>query len=171
MKQIVYVSFLVCCTLHGIYGQDSSAIKAKRAIYLELGGTGQGISFSYDQFVGQRGAWTYGARAGIGAISFGQLRPTVFAEVYALKGKRGKYLELGIGLSYLFSVTSTYTTDSTLVTFRGADYLWLVPRIGYRKQSGKRGNVFRIGLTPPLMLQSGRWTVKPLIGLSVGQSF
>ena len=152
-------------------GQDSTIIKAQQAVYVEIGGTGIGISVSYDHLFSQSSKWKYGTRLGIGTTSFGQLRPIILGELYALKGKRRKYLELGFGVSYLFPVTSQYSVDSTLVTFRGADYLWLVPRIGYRKQNRKNGNIFRIGLTPPIMIQSGVLSFRPYLGLSFGQSF
>lgn len=153
------------------HGQDSTALKAKQAIQLEFGGTGQGVSLNYERIFSQTPSWRYGARVGVGTISFSQIRPTVLGELFALKGKEGNFLELGVGASYLFPITSTYTSDGTLVTFRGTDYLWLVPRIGYRRQN-PRGDVFRIGWTPPVVLQAGKATFRPLvIGLSIGRSF
>lgn len=151
--------------------QDFTSIRRKQGIYLEIGGTGQGLSLSYDRIFSQQDTWKVGARVGVGAISFTQLRPTGLGEIYVLKGKKGKYLELGLGVSYLAPVTSQYNVDSTLVTFRGADKLWIVPRIGYRRQNGIRGNLFRVGLTPPIVLQGGRASLRLLFGLSFGQSF
>ncbi len=171
MKKKLFITCLLLLLVRVVFGQDSTTILAKQSVLLEFAGTGQGISLSYDRVLSQKKSWKFGARAGVGAISFTQVRPTILGEVYALRGRKNKYLEMGLGLSYLFPVTSQYSIDTTRVTFRGADQLWLVSRIGYRKQNTKRGNVFRVALTPTFIFQSGRASFRLYPGISVGQSF
>ena len=160
--------FSVICTATA---QDSARIQRKQAVYLEVGGTGQGLSLSYDRIFSQKHTWKLGARLGVGAIAFTELRPTVLGELFALRGKKGKFLEIGIGASYLFPVRLEYKVASTSVDFMGADQLWLVPRIGYRRQNGIRGNIFRVGLTPPIIFQGGKASIRLLFGLIFGQTF
>ena len=170
MKSLLFITCVLFIAKQTTFGQDSTKINAKQAIYFELGGTGIGISLNYDRLFRQTAKWKYGARVGVG-INSGEFRPIPLGEIYALKGKRGKYLELGFGVSYLFPTKSQYTADTTLVTFRGGDQLWLIPRIGYRRQRNKKGNVFRAGITPVFILQSGRFRFYPYPGFSFGQSF
>lgn len=166
---------LLCLALISIrfvaIGQDSTAITAKQSIYVELGGTGGSITLNYDRIIRKTQSWKYGLRTGIGTNSFSLFRASLLGEVYALKGKRGKYLELGFGVSYLFPINSEYTSNNILITSKVGDYLWFVPRIGYRYQHPTRGNIFRVGLTPPLVLQSGALSVRPMVGISFGQTF
>lgn len=170
MKSLLLTTCALFIAANNTFGQDSTTIRARQAVYLELGGTGQGISLNYDRLFRQIGRWKYGARVGVG-FSSGEFRPIPVGEIYALKGKRGKYLELGFGVSYILPVTSQYTADSTLVTFKGGNQLWLIPRIGYRRQRNGKGNVFRVGITPAFILQSGRVRIYPYPGISFGQSF
>lgn len=161
---LLFVSSLIC------HGQDSTRIRAKQAVYVEVGGTGLGISLNYDRILKQSLKWKYGARVGVG-INSGEFRPMPIAEVYALKGKNGKYLELGFGATYRFSTSFQYTVDSTLVSGRGGNQLWLMPRVGYRRQKSDKGNIFRVGLTPVFTRRSEKLFVTPFLGISFGRNF
>ena len=151
------------CSLLSSYGQgymmnttrDSADITpppARQAIYAEIGGAGVVLSLNYDTRLTKKEGGL-GVRGGIGySCSSTPSFLTVPVGLNYLLGRKGNFLELGAGLSYLH-VTNNRGYDYLPLANKAfykdqTDLLFETLNIGYRRQSSKTGLNFRIGLAP-----------------------
>ncbi len=130
-------------------------------IYFELGGAGIIYSFNYDGRFGKKENGL-GMRAGIGgAVVSGDGYFAIPLQLNYLLGTRGKYFEIGGGITFAPGIdifdngTTTYGTLS----------------FGFRKQPlGKKGFSFRAAFTPLVGFAEGG-TFLPFAGVSWGYRF
>lgn len=118
-----------------------------QSIYFELLGPGITYSFTYDSRF-QNTLNGLGGRAGVGYIAVDG--NTVFSAPFMLNyllGKEGKYMEMGLGASYI-SFSTTESADESGVMFVDESQLFGTMVFGYRSQPVDGGFMFRAGVSP-----------------------
>jgi|SRR5690554_2834108 len=145
-----------------------SADKLASTVYLEAYGNNMVYSLNYEKvlYIGKAIMTTY--RAGIGGV------PNRFGiplGIHFLKGSRGKYLDMAVGLSYVYG---SQVISSSTGKERG-EGIFLAPTIGYRRQLQK-GFFFRANAGLNIKLKEynktmGKSGLLPIIGISFGHSF
>lgn len=142
--------------------------KARNAVYGELGGNGDLLSFNYDRIVYQKAMVKALLRIGVASNSFflaeeSGIYPIVPVEALGMIGRFQKHFEFGLGY------TRRFTDDPNLLQNM------YFSRLGFRYQRPTGGLVVRVGFTPFLSTESNRKTPGPAIvprfGFSVGHSF
>lgn len=118
-----------------------------QSIYFELLGPGITYAFSYDTRF-QNTLNGLGGRAGAGYIAVDG--NSVFTAPFMLNyllGKEGKYMEMGIGASYI-SFSSSESADERGVMFVDESQIFGTMVFGYRSQPVDGGFMFRTGVSP-----------------------
>jgi len=136
-----------------------------KILFAEIGGPGIAISINYDQRFDKTRKDGFGFRAGLGYFAAGN--NTVFTipvQVNYLYGKDGKYLELGIGTTFINSRGDNYSSPTW--EFDTVTGLAATAVIGVRYEPSKALN-FRLGYVPIVssygLINAG--------GFSVGYTF
>jgi hypothetical protein len=160
---------------------EAETIVAKKAVYLEVGGSSGIYAVNYSKIFHQKDKLKLNASAGF-SMWRNQLNdfktiwlPAIPIEVSALYGKSNHHLELGLGFTSYLSRTLEINSE----TFEFNDKVVfgsLIPlRIGYRYQKPEGGFFFRIGYTPFFNVPVGEgksWSFYPYwAGVSFGKSF
>lgn len=156
----LFIAFSYCLAAQGVERPMRTTQNASQ-IYFELGGAGIIYSFNYDGRFGKKENGL-GIRAGIGgAVVSGDGYFAVPLQLNYLLGTRGKYFEIGGGVTFAPGIdlfdngTTTYGTLS----------------FGFRKQPlGKKGFSFRAAFTPLVGFAEGG-TFLPFAGVSWGYRF
>lgn len=160
---------------------EPETFTAKKAVYLEVGGSSGIYAINYSKIFHQKGKLKLNASAGF-SMWRNQLNdfktiwlPVIPLEVTALYGKSNHHLELGFGFtSYL-----SRTLDINSETFEFSDKVvfgaFIPLRVGYRYQKPEGGFFFRVGYTPIINVpvRAGKsWSFDPYwAGVSFGKSF
>ena len=139
--------------------------RSNRILFAELGGAGIAISINYDSRFKSGQKDGFGYRVGVGYFAAGN--NTVFTipvQVNYLYGKDGKYLELGLGTTFINSKGDNYS--SPVWEFDTVTGLAATATIGVRYEPNKALN-FRLGYVPIVssygLINAG--------GFSVGYTF
>jgi hypothetical protein len=179
-----YVLVLVFATLLPFDAMAQSKavpFTAKKAVYLEVGGSSGVYAFNYSKIFHQKGKLKLNASAGFSILirettnSKAYWLPAIPLELTALYGKSNHHLEMGFGvIPYLDAVS---LLDSETLDFKDKVVFdtGIPLRIGYRYQKPEGGFFFRIGYTPYFFAPIGSredWEFIPVFaGVSFGKSF
>ncbi|MHA7130252.1 hypothetical protein [Algoriphagus namhaensis] len=136
---------------------STQIVKAKHAIFGELGGTSTGYAINYSYIFYQKRKLKFAAGVGFSLrhqeqdvrIASGFLIPSFSTEITALWGKSKGHLELGTGFVAYRSKQFIFYEDFP-GNIRERVY-WgktIAPRIGYRYQKPDGGLFFRAAYTP-----------------------
>ncbi len=154
---------------------------AKKAVYLEVGGSSGIYAINYSKIFHQKGKLKLNSSAG-----FSMWRnkmndfktiwlPVVPLEVSALYGKSNHYLELGFGFTTFLDRTLDFDSETLELEDKVVFGAAIPLRIGYRYQKPEGGFFFRVGYTPFFTLPVGGredWVFTPIFaGISFGKSF
>jgi hypothetical protein len=136
-----------------------------KIVFLEIGGPGLAVSINYDMRFKKGSKDGLGFRAGVGYFAAGN--NTVFTVplmVNYLYGKDGKYIEIGLGTTFLNSKGDNYS--SSVWEFDDVTGFIATAVIGVRYEPNKSLN-FRLGYVPILydegLINAG--------GFSIGYTF
>lgn len=131
-------------------------------IYFELGGPGIIYSFNYDGRFGKHENGV-GMRVGIGGAAIsGDGYFALPVQINYLIGTKGKYFEIGGGVTYAPGLELFESENSTYGTLA----------FGFRKQPlGKKGFAFRVAFTPIIGFDDEGPSFLPFAGVSWGFRF
>ncbi|MDR3235114.1 MAG: hypothetical protein LBT48_00090 [Prevotellaceae bacterium] len=177
MRRIIFVSLLLAACgniqaqqVRTYYVQERYP---RSAVYMEILGNSPIYSFNYDfRFSTEKGSG-WGAHIGAGLLLLTEDDVSLMNFPFGLNylaGRNGKYLELGVGLTFLSS-SDFFDDDDVHHNPLGT----LI--IAYRYQPVGGGVFFRIGITPLVDLSADRdmffgFLVWPFwAGLSIGYAF
>lgn len=173
MKKIILL-FTATLLSHFIFytkisAQETNNVEptTRSSVYVEVGGPGLLTSFNYD-FRLQNANDGLGIRLGVGGFLIdGDGLLSVPAQLNYLSGKRGKYFEIGAGITYCSSSGSIFMTD------RGNNTNVIgTLTLGYRYQPNKGGVNFRAGISPIFgNNDDGGYFIPYLPYLSLGYTF
>ncbi|REG94538.1 hypothetical protein [Algoriphagus antarcticus] len=159
---------------------ETETFTAKKAVYLEVGGSSGIYAINYSKIFHQKGKLKLNASAGFSMLprrlnSKTTWLPLVPVEVSAFYGKSNHHLELGFGLTSYLASTLDFDPE-TLELIEKVGYDASIPlRIGYRYQKPEGGFFFRVGYTPIIDSRprtGGNWSFYPYwAGVSFGKSF
>ena len=125
-----------------------SKVDAKSSIYIQLGGSGVGISLNYEYFIRD----DMPLRVGFGTILWISSIPVTLSK---LTGESRHKLELGGGIG-----------------LRGKTSSAVSGIVGYRYQPEVAGAIFRLSFTPIIeTVVGGGGVLVPWVGLSLGYTF
>ena len=175
------LGFTLWLSFDGLAQSTAEPFTAKKAVYLELGGTSGVYAFNYSTIFHQKGKLKLNASAGFSMLiretsnSRTFWLPAIPLELTAFYGKSKHHLEMGFGVvpyldagSFLDSETLEFKDK---VVFGTAMPL----RVGYRYQKPEGGFFFRVGFTPFFIAPIGNredWAFQPIhAGVSFGKSF
>ena len=139
--------------------------KGNKIIFAEIGGPGIAISINYDQRFDKTKKDGFGFRAGVGYFAAGN--NTVFTipvQVNYLYGKDGKYIELGLGTTFVNSKGDNYS--SPVWEFDTVTGLAATAVIGVRYEPNNALN-FRLGYVPIVSV----YGLTNAGGFSIGYTF
>lgn len=154
---------------------------AKKAVYLEVGGSSGRYAINYGKIFHQKGKLKLNANAG-----FSMWRnkindfktiwlPVIPLEVTAFYGRSNHHLEMGFGFTSLLDRTLDFDSETLELEDKVVLDAYIPLRVGYRYQKPEGGFFFRVGYTPIIILPtSGRegWIFEPrFAGISFGKSF
>lgn len=154
---------------------------AKKAVYLEVGGSSGRYAINYSRIFHQKGKLKLNASAGFSMWPNEKIDsktiwlPVIPVEVSALYGKSNHHLEMGFGFTSLLGTS----LDLVSGTFEFRDKVvfdaFIPLRVGYRYQKPEGGFFFRVGYTPIIDFPprtGGNWSFNPYhAGVSFGKSF
>lgn len=179
-----YVLVLVFATLlpcDAIAQSDAEPFTAKKAIYLEVGGSSGVYAFNYSTIFHQKGKLKMSASAGFSILiretsnSRTFWLPAIPLEVTAFYGKSKHHLEMGFGVLSYLDVVSIFDSESLVFKDKVVFTTAMPLRIGYRYQKPEGGFFFRLGYTPYFSAPLGAredWAFMPFFaGVSFGKSF
>ncbi len=173
MKKIIFILCLFFSLSASAQSADTVRILPKNAIYFELLGNGILGSINYERMFRQKGTWRIAGRIGLGGYPAILNRPSpwhviVPTELLFLKGRKNRFLELGVGLT---TGLVWYTENINSTEYHEQFVAVPMLRIGYRYQS-KNGFVFRAGLLGIFGFNPNRKiAAAPWLGFSFGKSF
>lgn len=159
IKNLFLILILVGFGLQG-FCQDSTAFKAKNAVYLETFGNSPNYTINYDRLLWSKNNFHLGARVGVGAwylryynSNYYTAKPTMLTwnlpvEFYALYGKDKHFIESSVGCTYStakYLIEPPNFGDELHIVERFRNYF--VARLGYRRQSKNGGFMYRVGAT------------------------
>lgn len=131
-------------------------------IYAELLGPGIFYSINYDTRFGKKDKGL-GMRVGMGAVfTNGSGLVTLPVGLNYLAGRKGKYLEVGGGLTYLTAASDGITDAGGVLGFA---------TFGYRRQPYKQKDVTWRLAFDPLLVFSDKFSLIPYFGFSLGYRF
>ncbi len=152
---------------------------AKNTIFFELGGNGLIYSINYDRLITKSfslriGYSSFSATVPVGLVS-DQISVTIIpAMANYLYGDGSSRLELGAGISFVPSITTTQANflpvlfgQNPSISHQSGSGMFFTSVIGYRYQPIDGGFNFRIGFTP--LIVNDR--VLPWASLSLGWTF
>lgn len=144
---------------------DSLHNTRAQSIYFELFGPGITFSANYDTRFSQKRDG-FGGRAGVGFLAIGGSSfVSVPFQVNYLLGKANRYLEIGLGATYVsYTGTGFFSFDNTPTTTHN---VLGTMTFGYRYQPVDGGFNFRASFNP--LFDSS--TFYPFVGISVGYTF
>jgi hypothetical protein len=126
---------------------DSVGFLKRRIAFLEIGGPGLAISANYDMRVKIGQSKNFGFRAGAGYFQSGNNWVfTVPLQVNYLYGEDGKYLEFGLGTTFLISRGDNYSSKNFI--FDKVTGFIPTGTIGVRYQPDNGKLNFRLGYVP-----------------------
>lgn len=161
---LVSIIFIIKSNAQGLISDD----KQSPVIYVEAYGNNMAYSLNYEGILRSGATVITTYRAGIGGF------PNRFGipiGIHFLKGNNGKYLDMGIGLTYAYG--SQVISQSTEKQ-RGKG-IFFSPTIGYRRQLQKK-LFFRVNAGLNIKMKEynqvlGKSGFLPVMGLSFGYSF
>lgn len=158
--------FVFSANLFAQETNDASRV-ARSSTYIEVGGPGLITSFNYDLRIRNVNDGL-GVRLGVGGFMIdGDGLFAVPAQLNYLSGKRGKYFEVGAGITYCSSSGTIFMTD----TETDSNVIGTLT-FGYRYQPNKGGVNFRVGLSPIFgNNDDGGYFIPYLPYLSLGYTF
>ncbi|GMQ27834.1 hypothetical protein Aconfl_04760 [Algoriphagus confluentis] len=173
--------FTLLLSFDGLTQSKGDPFTAKKAIYLELGGSSGVYGFNYGTIFHQKGKLKLNASAGFSLLIRETSNSRIFwlpaipLELTALYGKSNHHLEMGFGVLPYLDVVSFFDSESLVFKDKVVFDTAIPLRIGYRYQKPEGGFFFRIGYTPYFIAPIGGredWTFMPIFGgLSFGKSF
>jgi hypothetical protein len=179
-----YVLVLVFATLlpfDAIAQSKAEPFTAKKAVYLEVGGSSGAYGLNYGKVFRQKGKLKLNASAGFSILvrETTNLRtywlPAIPLEVTAFYGKSKHHLEMGFGVIPYLDVVSIFDSEALVFKDKVVFTTAMPLRIGYRYQKPEGGFFFRIGYTPFFSAPIGAredWVFTPFFaGVSFGKSF
>lgn len=138
----------------GIYAQSISESLGKKAVFLEIGGNGFGISANYEHLWKER----YAARIGLGYFPIPEssfiLSPLMVSRIYK---QRNHYWEAGLGVVFFKHSQVPIGYD-------------LTASIGYKKMFCEH-YFFKTMFTPFVTITDRKYQLLPYIGFAVGVRF
>lgn len=166
------IGFLSLFWINPSIAQESTeSQKPGSALYLEGYGNNMTFSLNYEHYAFSVGKIHTMARIGFGGVPN---RYGIPVGLHFLKGKNGKYIDLGLGLSYVNG--GQVISGSNRPTVRG-EGIFFTPTIGYRRQLSDKGFFFRVNAGLAFKLKEynealgGNRSTLPLLGISFGRSF
>jgi hypothetical protein len=162
IKKNFFLLLALILITNSIRSQELKEKACQQAVFVELMGQSLAYSFNYDRrfFTGDGGL---GASIGLGylpAVDISSIL-SVPVSINYLLGKKGNYLEIGSGVTYIGKVDH----DSFSSVFLTALC------IGFRHQPVKKGFLFRANITPFLWFEQNELTAHPYAGISFGYAF
>ena len=160
---------------------EPETFTAKKAVYLEIGGSSGRYAINYSKIFHQKGKIKLNASVGF-SIWRNEINdfktiwlPVVPLEVSALYGKSKHHLEMGIGFISGLDRTLDFDSESLELEDKVVFNAAIPLRIGYRYQKPEGGFFFRVGYTPIIDFPprtGGNWSFNPYwAGVSFGKSF
>lgn len=160
---------------------EAETFVAKKAVYLEVGGSSGRYAVNYSKIFHQKGKLKLNASAGF-SMWRDQLNdfktiwlPVIPLEVSALYGKSNHHLELGFGVTSYLGRTLDFNSETLELEDKVVFGAFIPVRIGYRYQKPEGGFFFRVGYTPIIDFPprtGGNWSFYPYhAGISFGKSF
>jgi hypothetical protein len=131
-------------------------------IYAELLGPGIFYSINYDTRFGKKEKGL-GMRVGMGAVfTNGSGLVSIPVGLNYLAGRKGKYLEVGGGLTYLTAASDGITNGGGVLGFA---------TFGYRRQPYKQKDITWRLAFDPLLVFNDKFSLIPYFGFSLGYRF
>lgn len=179
-----YVLVLVFATLLPFAAMAQSKavpFTAKKAVYLEVGGSSGAYGFNYSKIFYQKGKLKMNASAGFSILIRETTKsrtfwlPAIPLELTALYGKSKHHLEMGFGVIPYLDVVSIFDSEELVFKDKVVSTTAMPLRIGYRYQKPEGGFFFRVGYTPFFSAPIGSredWEFMPIhAGVTFGKSF
>lgn len=171
----IFIFFALCILFSDVaLGQTTSSTNRAHNIYLEAAGPGGIYSLNYDVRF-QNSSEGLGVR--VGASYFAIDGESLFTAPFILNyliGKKGNYLELGLGATVAYHhekmdyYCSCIDTNEVAKLFEDEGFQIIgTIVIGYRRQPVDGGLMFRVGFSPLF----NKETIAPYPYLSLGYSF
>lgn len=175
---IVTILLLSFCTLFNSAKAQSDTTKRAQNVYLELLGPGLTFSANYDARFSKRQDGL-GGRVGLGYASDNDFSIlSIPLQVNYLLGRKGKYLELGLGATFasysgedsfsFLGKNSIYTYNNSSSSRHRQSTVLGTTTVGYRSQPVNGGFNFRASINP--VFNSGGFNPF-FFGLSFGYTF
>lgn len=164
-------------------GMSEKPQRRAMAVYAELGGAGVNLlGLNFDTRLSKRPDGL-GVRAGVSFFAFSDATlTTIPIGLNYLLGKRGKYFDVGLGVTAAFgsyrSHYSHYDNSNGMFLEESKKEIWKASRvtgtmtIGYRKQPIDGGFMFGVGVTPIFGSFDGKFYFWPYLPyVTLGYSF
>lgn len=160
---------------------EPETFTAKKAVYLEVGGSSGIYAVNYSKIFHQKGKFKLNASAGFSMWPNEKIDsktiwlPVIPIEVSAFYGKSNHHLEMGFGFTSYLDKTTAIDFETFELSDKVVFGAFIPLRVGYRYQKPEGGFFFRIGYTPlfDVPVRAGKsWSFNPYhAGVSFGKSF
>ncbi|GAB4045764.1 hypothetical protein [Spirosoma litoris] len=169
LTNLLTISFLIITCYEKTKGQTNEVTYKANNIYAELLGTGGLYSLNYERIIIAHQKAKFGIR--IGGSAWGTQRPYLnsIAELVGITGQGNHHVDIGLGFN------KGYGPDVNFDEYKRINHFYFVPRLSYRYQKWRGGDMFRIGINPFIPLNKetpNRFSAYPLyFGIAFGHTF